>query len=74
MELEAGGGVVFRKPGGRVIPDALPLPPVHGDPLTELEELLAADGIEIDPRASWPTWDGGPVDYGLAVQHLLTLN
>jgi len=74
VEVLEGGRVRFRRPDGRGIPDAPSLPRVEGDPFTGLEVMLAADGIEIDPRASEPTWDGGPVAYGMAVEHLLTLN
>jgi len=52
VELGAGSEAVFRKPDGRVIPDAPPQPSVQSDPVSELEALLAADGIEIDARAS----------------------
>ena len=74
VEVLEGGRVRFCRPDGRGIPDAPSLPRVEGDPFTGLEVMLAADGIEIDPRASEPTWDGGPVAYGMAVEHLLTLN
>ena len=74
VEVLEGGRVRFRRPDGRGIRDAPPLPRVEEDPITAFEEMLAAEGIEVDPRASWPTWYGGPVDYGAAVETLLTMS
>jgi len=70
VELGARGAAVFRRPDGRVVSDAPPLPPVEADPVTIFEEMLAEEGITLNPAASEPTWDGGRVEYGRAIEWL----
>jgi hypothetical protein len=73
VELLAGGEARFRRPGGRVIEEAPALPRVAGDAVGGLVRRLARRSIEVDPAASLPAWEGGPVDYNHAVQYLLGL-
>jgi hypothetical protein len=42
------------------------------DPLAALRDANAAHGLAISSTTAFPRWDGEPVDYGLAVQALLT--
>jgi hypothetical protein len=70
VELLAGGAVRFRRPDGREIVDAPPLPALGADAAGALGTRLQCDGIEVDGTASLPSWDGGRVDYGVAVDWL----
>ena len=70
VELLASGEARFYRPDGRLIPAAPPQPPVSGDPLRGIHRALAARGIEVDPSAGEPTWDGSPIDWGYAIQVL----
>jgi hypothetical protein len=70
VELLAGGEARFRRPGGRVIEEAPALPRVGGDAVGGLVRRLAGRSIEVDAAESLPTWEGGPADYGHAVQYL----
>jgi len=70
VELGALGDAVFRKPDGRVIPEAPGMPPVVEDPVTAFEGMLAERGITLDARATEPTWDGGPVEYWRVIEWL----
>jgi hypothetical protein len=73
VELLADGEARFRRPGGRVIEEAPALPRARGDAADGLVRRLARRSIEVDPAASLPTWEGGPVDYNDAVQYLRAL-
>jgi hypothetical protein len=53
-----------------VIEEAPALPEVGANAVDALVRRLARRSIEVDPAASLPTWEGGPVDYNHAVQHL----
>jgi hypothetical protein len=74
VELLAGGEARFRRPGGRVVEEAPALPPLSGQAVAALERRLARRSIEVDAAASLPSWEGGPVDYNHAVQHLRELD
>jgi hypothetical protein len=70
VELTASGEARFRRPGGRVIEEAPALPAIAGDAAGGLARRLARRSIEVDPAASLPSWEGGRVDYNVAVQYL----
>jgi hypothetical protein len=73
VELLAGGEARFRRPNGRPIEEAPALPPVAGDAVGALVRRLAGRGVRIDAEASLPSWEGGPVDLGWAVQWMREL-
>jgi hypothetical protein len=60
----------FRRPDGRVIVEAPPLPPVPAASPAALTAWWRHEGIADDGEASLPSWDGGTVDYGWAVDSL----
>ena len=70
VERMPGGELRFRRPDGRVLVAAPPLPPVPAEPLASLTARWTRDGIPFDAETSVPSWDGGPVDLGWAVDYL----
>jgi hypothetical protein len=68
------GELRFRRPDGRLLVDAPPLPPVPAEPLVSLTARWMRDGISFDGETSVPSWDGGPVDLGWAVDYLRQAN
>ena len=70
MERLADGELRFRSPGGKVIVTAPPLPRVPAETSASLTALWMGEGIAFDGEASAPSWDGGPVDYGWAIDSL----
>jgi Domain of unknown function (DUF222)/HNH endonuclease len=61
------GGLVFRRPDGRVIP---PVPSSHGRP-GEVQARNRLAGLRIGVETAVPLGRGEPVDYGLAVAGLV---
>jgi len=70
MDLAPDGEARFYRPDGRPLLEApaLPLPP--GEPVTALAARLAGHGVAVDAHATLPDWQGGPVDYGWAIDWL----
>jgi hypothetical protein len=67
VELLSGGEARFRRPDGRVIAEAPALPPVGGEAVAALGRRLALQGVRVDAEESLPSWAGGPVDLGWAI-------
>ncbi len=38
-----------------------------------LESLLDDEGVSIDAGTGFPTWEGGPVDYGWAIEGMWSI-
>lgn len=70
VEKMPGGELRFRGPDGKVFVAAPPLPPVPAETLASLTARWLREGIPSDGGASVPSWDGGPVDLGWAVDYL----
>jgi hypothetical protein len=70
VERMPGGELRFLRPDGRVLVEAPPLPPLPAEALASLTARWMRDGIPLDGGASVPSWDGGPVDLGWAVDSL----
>jgi hypothetical protein len=74
VELLADGDVRFHRPDGRELTPAPSLPPLEDDSFHAFQELLAAEGVEIDGGPPMPSGGHGrPVDYGMAVASLLAM-
>ena len=72
VERLADGELQFRRPNGRVLPNAPALPAVH-----DSEEVLRAQnaGVHLDADTLRPGWSGERVDsgYAIAVMHPLAI-
>ena len=64
----ANGELEFRRPDGRVLPEAPALPSVHGN----AEETLRAENaaVELDAYTLRPAWGGERLDLGYAIDVL----
>ena len=62
-------GPLFRDPDGRVVTEVFERPRLER-PVEELKWRIFANGIEIDPEAQIPDWDGSRPDYDHVV-HVL---
>jgi hypothetical protein len=62
-------GFAFFRPDGRPLPDSPPMPE-PGRGFAELVDRLERGAGIADTWTTLPTWDGGPVDYGLAIEAL----
>jgi hypothetical protein len=70
MELAPNGEARFRRPDGRPLPEAPALPALPERPVAALVSRLAGHGVAVDAGETRPSWDGGPVDYGWAIDWL----
>ncbi|MGB5163270.1 MAG: DUF222 domain-containing protein [Thermoanaerobaculia bacterium] len=68
IEGSQDGELRFFRPQGWEIPTVPPLPPLFEDPLAELSSLLDDEGVSIDAGTGFPTWEGGPLDLGWAIE------
>ena len=68
VELHEGGAARFRKPDGRAIEEAPALPRVEDDAVAALARRLGEREIEVDAAESLPSWAGGRVEIGWAVE------
>ena len=64
------GELCFRRPDGRVVPDVPPPSPTPSDPVADLREQHAADGVTVDARTATPSWFGEHLDVGWAIDVL----
>ena len=64
------GRLEYRTPDGLLIENAPDMPEVRGDAVWALRERNREGGLEIDSKTNMPTWDGLPIDYGMAVTGL----
>jgi hypothetical protein len=62
------GAARFRRPDGRALEEAPAMPAVGGDAVVALARRLAEREIEVAADASLPSWPGGRVEYGWAVE------
>ena len=68
VERRADGGLDFRGPHGRVVPD-VPCPPrVPADPVAAVRTDNEESGIVVGPRTATPTWQGERLDVGYAMR------
>ncbi len=71
------GGFCFLRPDGREIPAAPPLPELEreimaaDDALAMLGDLMSECGVDLDPRAIYPQWDGSRLDLSWALAALM---
>ncbi|HEV8237852.1 MAG TPA: DUF222 domain-containing protein [Thermoanaerobaculia bacterium] len=70
VELLDFGEVMFRRPDGRPLPAAPALPPMRPEGAAGPALPFAELGVELDPAAGLPSWNGDRVDIGWAVEYL----
>jgi Domain of unknown function (DUF222) len=70
VELAPNGEARFSRPDGRPLPAAPALPGAAPEPVMALVARLASHGVAVDAGATWPTWWGGPIDYGWEIDWL----
>ncbi len=68
IERSSDGDLRCFRPQGWEIPYVPPPPRLSRDPLEELSVLLIEDDVTIDAGTGFPTWEGGPVDLGWAIE------
>jgi len=68
IEHSSDGELRFFRPQGWEIPYVPPPPVLSREPLETLSVMLVEDGVSIDANTSFPTWEGGPLDLGWAVE------
>ena len=68
IQRSSDGELKFLRPQGWEIPYVPPPPPLPQDPLEELSALLAEEDVSIKPETGFPTWEGGPLDLGWAIE------
>jgi 5-methylcytosine-specific restriction endonuclease McrA len=64
------GGLQFRRPDGRLLPDVPPAAAVPAEPVEGLYAAHASEGLRIHARTSCPTWLGERLDVGWAIDVL----
>ena len=64
------GALEFRRPDGRVLPDAPQPSPVPLDPAGALREAHVSVGVHIHPQTLRQEWRGEPLDVGWAIDVL----
>ena len=67
MEQGPDGGLHFRRPDGRAIPDVPPPSVVPADPVETLRAQHRAQGLAIHGRTGCPTWLGERLDLDWAI-------
>jgi hypothetical protein len=67
---EPDGTLRFRRPDGRVLPEAPPSPGIVGDPITGLRARHDAEGLHLDAHTAHPDWLGERLDMGWAIDVL----
>jgi hypothetical protein len=70
VERRPDGALLFRRPGGRVIPDVPPPVRVPEDPEHTIRTMNEATGLALHPRTAMPRWLGERLDVGYAVDVL----
>jgi hypothetical protein len=70
VERQPDGGLQFRQPDGRLLPE-VPLPPeVSGDAAQAIRARHEAEGLHLHPRTATPGWLGERLDVGWAIDVL----
>ena len=70
VERQSDGGLRFRRPDGRPLPDVPPPPAVPADPVVALRARNEAAGLSLNARTTCPGWLGERLDVGWAIDVL----
>jgi hypothetical protein len=72
VEGRAPHGLVFHRPDGSLLPVCPVRFPINGEAGETLKEANRRYGLEITSKTVDSFWDGGPMDYHMAVDALLS--
>jgi hypothetical protein len=67
IERLPDGGLQFRRPDGRAVPDVPPPATVPADPVGALRARHAVEGLRLHARTGLPLWLGERLDVGWAI-------
>jgi hypothetical protein len=70
IERSSDGDLHFFHPSGWEIPFVPPAVALTRDPLEALSTRLVEEGVSIDAKTGFPTWEGGPLDLSAAIDGL----
>jgi hypothetical protein len=70
VERQSDGELRFRRPDGRVLPEAPCSPVMPDDPIKVLRARHEAGGLALHARTAVPGWFGEPLDVGYAIDVL----
>jgi hypothetical protein len=70
LERLPDGGLQFRRPDGRPLPEVPPPAAVPDDPVAALRARHAAEGLRLHARTGLSQWLGEPLDVGWAIDVL----
>lgn len=73
LEILPSGALRFRRPDGRAIPTSPHMPALTGDPLASLAWYLETNGVTIERGRTRPSWSGGPIELGWAIDYIRPL-
>jgi len=70
VDRQPDGGLRFRRPDGRLLPDVPPPAAVPADPVQALRAQHDAQGLRLHARTACPSWLGERLDVGWAIDVL----
>jgi hypothetical protein len=70
IDRQPDGGLCFRRPDGRLLPEVPPPVTVPTDPVQTLQKRNEAAGLRIHARTTCPRWLGERLDLGWAISVL----
>src|SRR5437867_523892 len=70
IEPQPDGGLAFRRPDGRPLPEVPPPAAVPDDPVRAFRTRHAAQGLRLHARTACPSWLGERLDLGWAIDVL----
>jgi len=70
VDRQPDGGLWFRRPDGRLLPDVPPPAAVPADPVQALRAQHDAQGLRLHARTACPSWLGERLDVGWAIDVL----
>ena len=70
VERGSDGGLRFRRPDGRPLPETPPPAPVPADPVGTLRAGHESRGLRLHARTACPSWQGERLDVGWAIDVL----
>jgi hypothetical protein len=70
VERQDDGGLQFKRPDGRLMPEVPPAPEIRGNAVETIRMHCAAAGLQLHARTAMPGWLGERLDVGYAIDVL----